>query len=396
MPDFNQLLDQYLRNELDGDELKSFLEAVRKPENAETLRTAVMQKLKDNAHSGFSDPEEIDTMFEQMLQKANPPQSIPEVAPVVLMRAHTRWRVFKIAAACLLLISAGAYLWFNNSAKPPHIARQQPVPQQDVAPGGNKAILTLSDGTTIDLNDAANGTLAQQGNASLVKNADGELVYEANKKKTSELYYNTMATPRGGQYKLVLPDGTRVWLNASSSIRYPAVFNDSERRVTMEGEAYFEVAHKNNHPFFVNANGTEIQVTGTHFNVNAYSDEAVVRTTLLEGGVTVKNGGLLAKLKPGEQVEAGNKGLSAVQQADTEDAVAWKNGLFSFNGDDLTSIMRQLARWYDLEVHYEGQVPRRLFAGKVFRNMQLSETLRVLELSNIHFRIEGRKLTVIP
>lgn len=397
MPDFNQLLDQYLRNELNGAELKSFLEAARNPENLEILRAAVTQKLKDKAHTGFSNPEEIDSMFEQMLQKANPPQSIPEVVPVISMRARTRQSVLRIAAACiLLLLSAGAYLWFNRSAKPPQLVQQKPVQQQDVAPGGNKAILTLSDGTKIDLNDAANGTLAQQGNASLVKNADGELVYEADGKKSSQLYYNTMATPRGGQYKLVLPDGTRVWLNASSSIRYPAVFNENERRVTMEGEAYFEVAHNNSHPFFVNANGTEIQVTGTHFNVNAYSDEAVVRTTLLEGGVTVKNGGLLAKLKPGEQVEAGSKGLSAVMQADTEDAVAWKDGLFSFNGDDLTSIMRQLARWYDLEVHYEGPVPRRLFAGKVFRNMHLSETLRVLELSNIHFRIEGNKLTVIP
>lgn len=397
MPDFNQLLDKYLRNELNAAELQSFLDAVHQPENFEILRREVLMKLKDPSHLNISDQDEISLMFEQMLQKATPLQSTSEEIPLIPVHKHSRRLVWRIAAACLLvLLGAGAYLWLNPSTKTTAPAQHTLAKQPEIAPGGNRAILTLSDGTTINLDDAANGTVAQQGNASLIKNADGELLYRADQKQSSALYYNTMTTPRGGQFKLVLPDGTQVWLNASSSIRYPAVFNGTERKVTMEGEVYFEVAHQKNHPFIVVANGTEVHVTGTHFNVNAYADESVIKTTLLEGSVTVKKGDAFANLKPGEQVESGNNGLSMVNAADVEETVAWKNGLFSFNGDDLPSIMRQLARWYNLEIQYEGAVPKRLFTGKVFRSMNLSETLKVFELSNVHFRIEGNKLTVIP
>ncbi|MBX3255117.1 MAG: FecR domain-containing protein [Chitinophagaceae bacterium] len=398
MPEFNQLLDKYLRNELEGDELQAFLEAARQHENIEALRDAVMQKLRNKPLGLFSDAEQIELMFEQMLQKSASPPKMPEALQVVPL--HTsRWRrlTIKVAAASIVvLLSAGAYFWATRPAKSPPLAKAEPVINNDVAPGGNKAILTLSDGTTIDLNDAAKGTLAKQGNASVIKNTDGELVYRLNDRQPPALYYNTVTTPRGGQYKLVLPDGTQVWLNASSSIRYPTVFNEQERKVMMEGEAYFEVAHNKEQPFIVSANGTEVHVTGTHFNINAYADESAIKTTLLEGAVTVKKGATIVKLLPGNQVETNDKGLSEVKAADIEETVAWKNGLFSFNGDDLPSIMRQLARWYNLEVHYEGAIPKRLFAGKVFRNMNLSETLKVFELSNVHFRIEGNKLTVIP
>ncbi|MBX2921509.1 MAG: FecR domain-containing protein [Chitinophagaceae bacterium] len=395
MPEFDLLLDKYLRNELSDAELQVFLEEVRKPEHLEALRGKVMQRLQDKPAADFPDKDHIEQMFEQMLQKATPYQDEPVAVRVVPLYSRRRFAI-RAAVACILLLSAGIYFWVSRPQKSLQLTKTKSAGQQDVLPGSNKAILTLSDGTTIDLDDAAAGELGRQGNALLVKNVNGELLYRVNGKKLPELYYNTMTTPRGGQYKVVLPDGTQVWLNASSSITYPTFFNGKERKVTMEGEVYFEVAHKKDQPFIVSANGTEVHVTGTHFNVNAYTDESAVKTTLLEGAVTVKKGEATANLKPGEQVEAGDKGLNGVKATDVEDVVAWKNGLFSFNGDDLPSIMRQLARWYNLEVYYDGPVPRRLFAGKVFRNMNLSETLKVLELSNIRFRIDGNKLTVIP
>lgn len=398
MPEFHQLLDKYLRDELSDSELQIFLEEVRKPEHFETLDDEVARRLQEKYTSTLADADHIGMMFRQMLQKTVASRHISGPVPVLSLKNAGPYKWIKlIAAACiLLLLGAGTYFLLMRTHQPLQVVKVNNNQPPDVAPGTNKATLTLSDGTTIDLDGAATGAIGQQGNALLLKNANGELLYKTNGNRTSVAYYNTMTTPRGGQYKLILPDGTQVWLNASSSIRYPAVFNEKERKVSMEGEAYFEVASKKEQPFIVNTNGIEVHVTGTHFNVNAYSDESAIKTTLLEGAVTVKKGDVVAMLQPGDQVEAHEKGLSAIKPAEVEDVVAWKNGLFSFNGDDLSFIMRQLARWYNLEVNYEGTIPKRLFAGKVFRNMNLSETLKVLELSNIHFRLEGNKLTVIP
>lgn len=397
MPQFNQLLDKYLCNELNEEELRLFLEAARQPENLEALRKQVMLQLQENKSNRLTDSSDINLMFEQMLHKVSDIEPVVQPALVVPSFGRKRRFIVSIAAACtLLLLSTGAYLWFNYKKQFRPVAQKQPAVQQDIAPGGDRATLTLSDGTTIDLNNAAEGVLANQGNASVIKNGNGELQYQPVGKQPSTALYNSISTPRGGQYKLVLPDGTKVWLNASTAVRYPAVFNTTERRVSMDGEAYFEVAHKKDQPFIVEANGMQVQVTGTHFNVNAYADEAAVRTTLLEGSVNVKKGMQQATLQPGQQVEVGAEGLGKAKTIDVEEVVAWKNGLFSFNGDDLAGIMRQLARWYNIEVRYEGAVPKRLFAGQVFRNMKLSETLKVLELSGIRFRVEGGTLIVIP
>lgn len=397
MPEFNLLLEKYLRNELDAAELRLFLKLANDPQNLEALRHTLHTKLENKTYSGFSESEEIDLMFEQMLVKASDLHMQEDTKTVTIYRKRYKFFITAAAAAVFIILTIGAYLWFTQSNEKQSLQQvQATVTPADVAPGSNKAILTLSDGSTINLNDAGSGTLARQGNAALVKQSDGELVYHPQGKASGELLYNTMTTPRGGQFKLTLPDGTRVWLNASSSIRYPAVFNGAERKVTMTGEAYFEVAHNKKIPFTVEAGGTAVHVTGTHFNVNAYEDESATKTTLLEGAVSITKGTSAVLLKPGQQVTADSKGLTKPDEADTDESVAWKNGLFSFNGADLPSIMRQLARWYDLEVTYEGTIPKRLYTGKVFRNLNLSETLKVFELSHIHFRIEGKRLTVTP
>ncbi|MHA4810902.1 FecR family protein [Flavitalea flava] len=421
MPEFELLLERFLQNDLDPAELSLFLNAVKEPENLDILRQVLGEKLQQRAYSGLSDKGEIDQMFRQMLvkagQKGADTLSIQqEPSDKSTGRSFRSFRLFKrpaaAAAVFLILLGSGTFLWFNNHNSPLPVAVKVPAPEikNDIEPGGNKAVLTLSDGSKVTLTGAANGTLAEQGNTHVVKLANGQLAYQAAGgannagapgapgKSPASILYNTMTTPKGGQYKLTLPDGTQVWLNASSSITYPTGFSGKERKVEMLGEAYFEVAPNAKMPFKVMTDGMEVDVFGTHFNVNAYRDETVKKTTLLEGAVKVLKGTDATLLKPGQQALCGgsgsNPGISLVEDADIEESVAWKNGLFSFNGADLPLIMRQLARWYDLEVKYEGPMPKRRFTGKVFRNLKLSETLKILELNQIHFRLEGNRLTV--
>jgi len=305
------------------------------------------------------------------------------------------------AAAILILLAGGIYLW-QAPAKKPAVA----VVQNDVAPGGNKATLTLAGGRRIILDSAANGSIAQQGNVNIVKLNNGQLVYNLHG-KAGEIWMNTMTTPVGGQYQLTLPDGTKVWLNAASSITYPSAFTGAERKVSINGEVYFEVAKDKAKPFKVNVNDeSEIEVLGTGFNVNAYADETAARTTLLEGSVKISGhaGGRLEQvvIKPGQQAVAQHPGfkmpqqISVVGDTDVEQAVAWKNGRFNFNGADLHTVMRQLSRWYGITVRYEGNVPDEIFQGELTRDLNLSQVLRILGKMEIKFRIEGKTLVVMP
>jgi ferric-dicitrate binding protein FerR (iron transport regulator) len=264
----------------------------------------------------------------------------------------------------------------------------------DIAPGDNRAVLKLADGSTVLLDDAAEGELSRQANAVINKTADGQLVYE-NQAGTdpAPLIYNTITTPRAGQYRLTLTDGTKVWLNAATSLQFPASFSGKERRVKLSGEAYFEVTKNSLQPFIVETPRQTIEVLGTHFNVNAYEEETATKTTLLEGRVKVATGSSSAVLKPGQQAASGTNAIQ-VNEADTEEAVAWKNGYFKFNKADIQTIMRQLERWYDVEVEYRGAVPTDLFVGKINRSENISGVLRVLELSEVQFKIENRKIIV--
>lgn len=310
------------------------------------------------------------------------------------------WRGFyMVAAAVLIVFISGIAAWFAlRNPKDNTIANAPPQQLKNKAvPGGNKAILTLSDGSTIILDDAKNGKVAQQGGTQIAKSANGQLVYKALDGKPSEVVFNTLTTPRGGQFKLTLPDGSEVWLNAASSIKYPTAFIGNERKVEISGEAYFEIAHNAAMPFKVSVNGMVVKVLGTHFNINAYNDEASIKTTLLEGRVSLTKGSNAAILNPGQQAQLGNNGnIKVINHVDLDQVVAWKNGYFSFNRSNLQTVMRQLARWYDVEIDYEGKIPERQFGGKIDRNSDLSEVLKILEESKIHFSIEEKKIIVRP
>lgn len=301
------------------------------------------------------------------------------------------------AAAIFLIVATSIVLSINNKQKSVYTKNTITKPQQDRLPGGDKAVLTLSDGRTILLDSAGNGVLAQQGSTSIIKKNDGQLEYNTSNGKSDEIAYNTLQTPMGGQYKLTLPDGSKVWLNAASSLKYPVVFIGNERKVEITGEAYFEIAKDESKPFKVLLNNMEIQVLGTHFNVNGYADEEMIKTTLLEGKVKVLASDQTKYLLPGQQAQLKSSGNIAVtNEVNLEETVAWKDGNFQFENSDIKAVMRQLARWYDVDVSYKGNINKH-FIGSISRNVKLSQVLSMLQQTGeIKFKIEGKNLIVMP
>jgi len=333
-------------------------------------------------------------------------------AKVHVMRSNRWW--YMAAASIVVLISAGAYLWLRLPAS----NKENMVPgtasrfKNDVAPGGDRAILTLSDGSTIVLQNTENGLVFRQGGTKVNKEGS-QLVYTIpagnSLKPGSPLAYNTVSTPKGGQFRVVLPDGSKVWLNAASSLSFPDAFAGDERNVELSGEAYFEVAPRKLRegngkvPFRVSVNGMKVEVTGTRFNVSAYNNEDVVKTTLLEGAVNVvavptPHSTLAvhdAALRPGQQSQLDKNGIKIINDADVNAAVAWKEGRFLFKDADIGSIMRQMERWYDAEVVYENNIPDH-FVANIPRDVPASKLLELLEMTNrVHFKIEGKRITVM-
>ena len=300
----------------------------------------------------------------------------------------------RIAAAIIIFLSVGGYFFMQYRTAP----NDQVQANNKIVPGSNKAMLTLSNGKQISLSDAQNGTLSKEGDQ-LVKKADnGTVSYESNgpSDKNHPLSYNSIATPRGGQWSVILPDGTKVMLDATSSIKYPVKFVGKERNVDITGQAYFEVAHNPKMPFRVRTKGQIIEVLGTHFNVNVYDDEPLSSVTLLKGGVKISRGMRTAILKPGQQAVITNGASSIiVKKVDAENFVAWKTGRFFFNKADIKTVMRQLSRWYDVNVSYRGTMPQQQFNGDIQRNLQATQILDILSnYYNIPFKIEGKKIIV--
>lgn len=338
--------------------------------------------------------------FQQICSKIRQP--VPGITRVL---SPSKLR-YIAAAISLLIISVGAFFYvkqYNTTDL------KVEVNHNDIPPGRNRAMLTLADGSLIALDSVHNGALTQQGNTKVLKLNNGQLVYEKNgHSEKGSIFYNTIATPRGGQYQLQLPDGSKVWLNAASSLRFPTVFDNRERSVELTGEAYFEITriHQGGKkvPFRVDilsARGGaaigEVEVLGTHFNIMAYQDEEHISTTLLEGSVKVTKGVNTTLLAPGQQAEMGEFGeIKLHENANLEEVMAWKNGYFQFNRTDLKAVMRQISRWYNVDVSYEGTVADRQFGGKISRDANASEVLKILELSNVHFRIEDKRIVVIP
>ncbi len=319
-----------------------------------------------------------------------------EEVPVAKIRSINRaW--WAAAASVILLLSLG-YLFLKKQEVPQIVNILPPAElRNDAVPGGNKAILTLGNGQTIVLDSAGNGTLSTQGSSTVIKLADGKIAYEGSDHLSgNEIVFNTISTPRGGQYNLTLSDGSKVWLNAESSLRFPASFSGNERLVELTGEGYFEVAHNKEKPFKVALRNSEIEVLGTHFNINSYVDEKNLKVTLLEGSIKLINETASVLVKPGQQAVINHtSGLIALKSnVNLEEVIAWKNGLFYFDNTDIKDVMRQVGRWYDLEVVFQGIVPNKKITGKIYRNVNVSKVLRIMDALKIEFIIEGRTVTV--
>lgn len=308
--------------------------------------------------------------------------------PVTVKRRSFRWWQYA-AAAVVLGIAGTAYLYMQPKSQS---APDEQLAQAKIIPAHAGALLTLSNGQQIVLDSAADGTLTSQGGTRLSK-VNGRLVYAAANGLATEMVYNTISTPRGRFFQLELPDGTKVWLNALSSLQYPNIFKGNERVVTLTGEGYFDVTRDASKPFRVRANGHTVEVLGTGFNVQAYTP--VMITTLIEGAVSVSNGhGQRIPLKPGQQALADGNTIR-VNTADTKKAVAWKDGEFRFRSDDMMNIMNQLSHWYNIDVRYAGQVPAKTYSGSISRQAKIEEVLEMLQvLTGAHFGLDGTIVTV--
>jgi ferric-dicitrate binding protein FerR (iron transport regulator) len=314
-------------------------------------------------------------------------------------RTFPVWRKWKwMVAACFVLVASGIWFLERERVVSGPIAT---VPEKtvDAAPGVDGAVLTLADGSRMVLDSAANGAIAQQGRSEVIKNG-AVVTYEpaASGNQLKEVAYNMISTSNGKQYSLVLADGSKVWLNAASSIRFPTTFAQGARTVDITGEVYFEIAQNPKQPFVVTVNNMQVEVLGTHFNINAYGDEPLIKTTLLEGLVRVQARNLQrsAVIRPGQQAQLGSAQLHVEDKVDGEEVVAWKNGMFQFSGADMQTVMRQLSRWYDVAIEYQGAIPKRSFEGEMQRTLMLSQVLKILEKNNVHFILKDKKLIVMP
>lgn len=375
----SQLIIKFLKDELNAQEkraLELWLNA--SPANRELLESfrntaAVQQEINYidavDTHKGW---EEISKQM--------------QVKPV---KAFFWNKIRKYSAAAILLITTGIGLYYytakNNNGKP-----NGTLASQDIMPGGQKAVLQLADGSSLDL--GSNKFLLKGENGEVAMSASKGTLYFGNNKGSRAKGYNLLKTPRAGEYKMILPDGTKVWLNASSTLRFPASFNREERHVQLTGEAYFEVAHNKDLPFRVSFNNTEVEVLGTHFNINTFGKQS--RTTLVEGSVKVTEAGKQQLLKPGEEAIV-NDGKVAIHKTDTYKSIAWKEGAFYFQDDLMTDIMDQVFRWYNVEIIYKGKPGTKRYSGNIRRQATLKQVLEMLNaVSGTEFSLEDRTVTV--
>ncbi len=399
---FDDLIDRFVADRLRPEEVEQFFVFLEQKgfllRYEERLDLDFLQK----EYGGWSSLQQPDELYVKIRQAAGFGNNSVHCLPL-FKRVWVRY-----AAAAVILISIGTYL-LKNSGRVNHenekVAEINSI-QNNISPGGEKAVLTLADGSTIILDSAANGQLAQQLGAKVLKLSNGELKYEVNKIQNNEaglnnkVVYNTMTTPKGGQYKLTLPDGSKAWLNAASSITYPTAFKGQTREVKITGEVYFEIARNSKQPFKVHVapspavspeaqrrwgggegGGFEIEVLGTSFNINAYEDEVAIKTSLLEGSVKIGN----QILKPGQAFLKGK-----IIKTDIDQDIAWKNGFFNLNDLSVPEAMRQLARWYDIEIRYDKGIPTGELFGKIGRKLSLNEVLDGLEGTVAYFQLEGK------
>lgn len=400
--------ERYAQGNLSKDERVVFADLLKDPANKEMAEQILDRDwpIWENNQLDFS--QEITRIEQGVTSRIYADQSLSGARPVYRIHFLKKWGW---AAAILILFGFGAYFYTASKKTEGGVVKGKAIPTPDILPGSNKALLTLSDGTAITLDSAARGAIAQQGNSSVVKTANGEIIYDVKGHSQGEVMMNTMSTPRGGQYRLTLPDGTTVWLNAASSITFPAAFTGNDRKVKVTGEVYMEVAKNSKMPFVVDVDGkTTVEVLGTSFNINSYTDEGSIATTLVEGKVRVLPGNRSAvtaspdrqlspqavTLRPGQQaLQPDNTTTITINAgANLEQVLAWKNGIFNFTGKSFQSIMKDVERWYDIQVKYEGAIPTRKLKGEMDRGVQLTDLIRFLQGFGLHVELKDRTLVI--
>ncbi|RNI37818.1 FecR family protein [Hanamia caeni] len=386
------LFECYVNHKCSEEEEKELMALINDSRNEGEVKKLVEKAIR-NSHAEAKMDENVSLSIVQKILESDKAKVILSEKNKFVLKP---WIRFAAAVVLILIISGIFYGAENRTNNQKTTALLLPSKKAEaIVPGGNHARLIMADGTAIVLDSIQNGKI-QQGSA-IISKQNGMLVYDGKMHANGAMpvTYNTLTTPRGGQYQVVLPDGSKVWLNASSSLRFPTAFIGKERNVELTGEAYFEVAKNKEKPFHVNVNGMQVEVLGTHFNINAYADENSIKTSLLEGSVKIKRGSVSGLLKPGQQgiLDDNNNDLK-INRADMDEVVAWKNGLFQFDGANIKTIMLEISRWYNMEIVYEGNVPERSFVGKISRDAQLSDVLKILELSSVKFKVEGRKIIV--
>lgn len=383
------LVHRYASNTCTRQELLELLQAIEHAKEDGELQAAL-----SNTWNSITDTDQLpaisrDAIFNQIIPTTGQAEERGSKKPFL-------WLARASAAIVFLVMGFGLYQYITSTVEEDRPTINE-LATTAIVPGGDKAILTLANGAKVFLDDTQHGELAAEGTVRLLQADGGQLIYRTSEAHNGQqtMAYNALTTPRGGQYRLVLDDGTKVWVNASSSIRYPISFAGEKRTVELTGEAYFEVAEDKEHPFVVIVNGTRVEVLGTHFNVMGYPDEERTSTTLLEGSVKVVHGKQEQLLLPGQQAIIGKR--IQLLEVDPKKAIAWKEGRFNFAGEQIETIMRKISRWYNIEVVYEGNVTKEELIGTVPRSENLREVLNTLALTGlVHFKIEGRRVTVMP
>ena len=384
---FKELMEQFISGEISPEGKAILLPMLDNPQYSEEL-DAILRENYDSVEIPSISSETTEKFIKELREKINTSSKTTESSVFGLFN----WKKIAVAASVLVTIGIGTLVLFQKSDQSSiEVASKG---SDDKEPGKTGAILTLSNGSKIVLDSVGNGLLTNQNNTAVSKK-NGGVVYTAS--SDAETVYNTMTTPRARQYNLELSDGTKVWLNASSSITFPTSFAANERKVILTGEAYFEVAKDKKRPFRVSVNDMQVNVLGTHFNVNAYGDEDAVNTTLLEGSVLLTEKGKKLLLKPGQQAQTEKSGAIVLKDnVNLEEVMGWKNGVFYFENASLQAVLRQVSRWYDVDVVFEKGVPTRTFEGEIQRNLQLSQVLKILEKNKVRFKIDGKILRVMP
>ena len=397
-----ELLGLFVDGGISREEYDLLFDYIRANSEDEELNIAIDTVFKNSKKFNPLNGDDKELLFQSIIRNKHFVSEIQNELETIPAFAPRLWYQLGVAASILLLIVTSLFFYTNRTpVNKLALKVVEPKKAAVILPGDNKAILTLSDGTKIILEDAKNGILANQAGVSIQKKSDGELLYSFSNSANSvtqaedNILYNKIETPIGGKYQVNLPDGSKVWLNSSSSLRFSALFNGDTREVELSGEAYFDVSKNKSKPFRVITKDQIVEVLGTQFNINSYSDEGPIKTTLIEGSVKIIYKDKVVLLSPGQQFQP-KELVSAVLEADTEEVVAWKEGYFVFKNEDIKSIMRKLSRWYNVEVSYSGDIPEVGFGGNISRSKDISEVLDVLQLTNaIHFKVEGRRITVM-